>query len=525
MKTTNNKETGISEDIILRAEEFARNLKDKDDKEILGLILTDYMHNNQVDGDKIPEAVRQKILDVIAKQKARLKPLTAGEINKAYFHEWTGTSKDPKPKKPFDSRIRDALIDEDFCKLSNLSPHIIVFSGIPWIYEHGAWNPDETGAKLRGLIEQFLYPQFIDDNNLSRIFKLIIKSAKIQKSWDEVNLHPKSWAIFKDCYVDLKDLSVHDHAPEYYTLNQTAMAWNDCKDATVGIETEKYLNFAVPDKDDREMLLQYYGYMLTSDISMQKSLYLYGDGGTGKSTMLFFAREMLGKPNFSSVRLQDLSERFKPARLVGMLANIEADLPPEPVKDSSMFKSLTGGDAVDTERKGKDGFKFVSYARMLFSANQTPIFRNERSSGVYRRLMYIHFDKKLDEPAQDKTLQDKLRKELPYFCKLAVAAAHRAYIQGHISVSPNSLEISKGIRHDSDVIEAWIDDCTIKDTGAKADKRDILESFQLYCKNEGRAEIGRRQLYSALRIKGYTDYRGNAGDMFRGFKLKPWSKQ
>ncbi len=524
MKTTNNKETGISEDIILRAEEFARNLKDKDDKEILGLILTDYMHNNQVDGDKIPEAVRQKILDVIAKQKARLEPLTAGEINKAYFHEWTGTSKDPKPKKPFDSRIRDALIDEDFCKLSNLSPHIIVFSGIPWIYEHGAWNPDETGAKLRGLIEQFLYPQFIDDNNLSRIFKLIIKSAKIQKSWDEVNLHPKSWAIFKDCYVDLIDLSIHEHKPEYYTLNQPVMVWNDCKDAAVGAESEKYLNFAVPDKDDREMLLQYYGYMLTSDIRFQKVLYVYGDGGSGKSTLLFIPRAMLGDGNFSTIRLQHLSERFQAAQIVGKLANIEGDLPSDPVRDCSMIKALTGGDPVSTERKGKDVFTFKSYAKMLFSANHTPIFLNERSSGMYRRMMYIHLDKKLEESEQDTDLENKLRKELPYLCKLAVAAAHRAYSKEKpcIDVSPNSLEISKSIRHDSDVIEAWLDDCTKKDSGAKANKDDILESFQLYCKHEGRTEINRRQLYAALRIKGYSDYRSNGGTYFKGLRLMPW---
>lgn len=424
-------------------------------------------------------------------------PFINGEINKAFFHHWTATKAGQVPKKPFDSRIRDYLPK----KYS-----VIIFSGIPWIYVNGHWIKDETTAKLRYLIELFLYEEFKTDTYIRRIYDLIIKTATLEKTWRDVNKQPKTWVNFKDCYVDLYDLTEHEHKPEYYTLNQIDMTWETVKAASPGKITDDFLNFAIPNPDDREMLLEFFGYSLTSDNGQQKALILYGNGSTGKSTILNLERSILGFDNVSDVALQELGTRFKASRLVGMLANISADLPAASLKDSSTFKMITGNDAIDTERKGKDGFSFVNYAKMIFSTNGLPIIEGERSTGAFRRLLLISFQNTPTE--KDPLLPEKLSHELPYFCQLIAHAGHRMYQRGYVLESPNSENDIRQLRNDSDVTQAWLDECTeTSDRHKQTSRQDLYTSFEMYCRSENRIALKPNSFYAALRAKGFMEYR------------------
>ncbi len=430
-------------------------------------------------------------------------PIIDGQINKAYFHHFDAKG---APKKPFDSRIRDYLP-----QIYN----IIIFSGIPWIYTNGHWVMDATTTKLRYLIEQFLYDDFKTEIYIHRIYDLIMHTAKLEKSWKDVNKHPKTWVNFKDCYVDLMDLSEHEHKADYLTLNQINMTWKEVKAAAPGKQTDAFIEFAIPDSDDREMLLEYFGYALTTDISQQKALVLYGNGSTGKSTILNLERSILGTDNVSSVALQEIGTRFKASRLVGMLANISADLPSSSLKDASTFKMITSGeDAIDTERKGKDGFSFVNYAKMLFSTNGLPIIEGERSTGAFRRLLLIAFQQV--PTAKDPLLSSKLSKELPYFCKMVIHAANRMYKRGYLLESENCQKSISQLRKDSDVTQAWLDDCTKQGREYKANRQDAYNSFERYCISEKRRVLSPNSFYAALRAKGLTEYRTNTGRGFKG---------
>ena len=422
-------------------------------------------------------------------------PKIDGKINKAYFHHWS-TAKIPQPTKPFDSRIRD-YVPQIY--------NIIVFSGIPWIYSKGKWIPDETTAKIRWIIEQFLFDDFKTDTYITRIYNLILHTALLEKTWKDVNKHPKSWINFKDCYLDPETMTEHEHRPEYYSLNQIGFNWSDIKAAGVGEVTDKFLNFAIPDKDDKEMTLEYMGYCLTTDNRLQKSFFIYGDGNTGKSTLLNLEKTVLGKENISGISFQDMSQRFKPSRLVGKLANICGDLPTQSLKDSSIFKQLTGNDEIDTERKNKDGFSFVNYAKMIFSTNGLPIIEGERSAGTFRRLLLVSFQQ---VPTKiDPFLPDKLDKEILYYIRLIVEALHRMYQRGYILESTNSTKAIAQLRQDSDITQAWLDDCTLLKSDCKSSRQDICASFDKYCQVERRTPLKPNSLYAALRAKGFMEYR------------------
>lgn len=74
-----------------------------------------------------------------------------------------------------------------------------------------------------------------------------------------------------------------------------------------------------------------------------KMLFIYGSGGTGKSTLINILREMIGADNYSAVTLQYLmQERFAKIGLYRKTANFDTDAKPQYLADGATLKMLTG---------------------------------------------------------------------------------------------------------------------------------------------------------------------------------------
>ena len=121
---------------------------------------------------------------------------------------------------------------------------------------------------------------------------------------------------------------------------------------------EKFLSETFPE-DSQDVAWEIPGHLMIPDRSLQKAVLLLGEGSNGKSTYQRALVSFLGRRNVASLTLHNLeSNRFAPARLVGKLANICADLPSADLTGSSMFKAITGGDVITGERKHVDSFDF-----------------------------------------------------------------------------------------------------------------------------------------------------------------------
>ena len=168
-------------------------------------------------------------------------------------------------------------------------------------------------------------------------------------------------------HVPTRALSLHD--PKHLSPIQIPVVFDP--EATCP-EWDKFVGQVFP-ADATELAWEIVGYLLTPDTSIQKAFLFIGGGGNGKSTFLAGLRAFLGDKNVCTATLQDLvSNRFVPAQLYGKLANISPDLPSRALQDTGMFKAITGGDAIQAERKFGQPFSFVPFARLLFPANQFP---------------------------------------------------------------------------------------------------------------------------------------------------------
>ena len=139
------------------------------------------------------------------------------------------------------------------------------------------------------------------------------------------------------------------------------------------------------------MLFEFMGYCMTKDVIFQKFMILFGLGECGKSTIINFTTNMVGKENACSISLQQLGDRFTTAYLLFKTLNTCGDMTNSALTDSGIIKKLSGDDCIKAEYKGGEVFFFWNHAKMMFSCNELPKVLDDKTNGFYRRLLIVRF--------------------------------------------------------------------------------------------------------------------------------------
>jgi P4 family phage/plasmid primase-like protien len=427
-------------------------------------------------------------------------------IKQKCFHSEDGKG---KPSGVIDNRI--------FVYLTHTN-HIFTCGGITYIYRDGYYKMDLRGTIIKTLIMDCCLEQYIKSSTTDRIFKMFLQSCDLEKTTDELNKYSGHYINFENGMYDAIKQKVYAHNPKIYSTNQLPWSYTPDGDHGSGVETEKFLRYAVPDDEDREMLLEYIGLCCTKDVRQQKMLIISGDGGTGKSTIINLIQKLVGKRNISNVAMSKLQDNFQAIRMMGKLLNSCADLEIDALDDVTMIKKLIGEDSISDSYKGKDIISFDNYAKLLFSTNELPLVRNEKTEGFYRRLLILTMNEKPKE--RDPNLPDKLEKELPYLLHISMQALHRMYERGTILVSSNSIARTAQLRNDSDTVEAFLSEACVKKSDVKINRKDLYEKYAEWCDEWGRQAHQKSGFFKALRNKGYKDHKTNGDFVFAGLAIK-----
>ena len=394
---------------------------------------------------------------------------------------------------------------------------MFVIDGIAFVYENGVFKEDTNGIMLMNKIQACLYRNEIKTATIKRVYDLLIRQQALQSSFETVNNYPKWWINFKNGMLDVQEMKIHPHSPEYRSMNQIPHEFSF--QPVKGENTLKFLKEAVPDSGDRQMFYTYLGYCMTCDTSMQKFMMIKGEGGTGKSRLIALAEYIVGKPNYVNISLADLNERFYPSNLFGKLMNSCADISTAPLNAVDVLKKCTGDDEIIFERKGMYANRsFRSYAKLLFSANKIPLNLDEKSNAFYRRLLILEMNVK---PAKiDLRLDEKLQSEVQFSIFMAVRWLHEMYEKGRIPESENSKRLVNELYKDADSVKAWLEDCMRPAAGARCLKSKLHELYNTYCEENDRHAIGRSKFYKNLLDKGYKEYRDKDGRYIEGLDEK-----
>lgn len=289
---------------------------------------------------------------------------------------------------------------------------------------------------------------------------------------------------------------------------------------TLPVNTYKFLS-SILDKEEIDLIFEWLGFCLIKGYPLQKLLILHGSGGNGKSTLINFVSDFLGSKNVSNISLDTLqNEKFGRAHLKGKLLNGCADISDTFFKSTDFIKGLTGNDTIYAEFKGEDGFSFTNFAKLIFSANTLPSFR-DRSEGLERRLILLPMNKKPVNTGitAKEILKDKA--ELSRILFHAIESIQKVLETGNFSVTKKMEQALKDWFEKLDNVAMFVNECCELQATARTSIKTLFNDYKWFCDDNNYKAIGKQNFTERL-IDRYELERGKSGSLghfLTGIKL------
>jgi putative DNA primase/helicase len=286
----------------------------------------------------------------------------------------------------------------------------------------------------------------------------------------------------KNGLFDVRTRELKPHTPEFLSTMRVPLIY----DPRAGCPRVRQFFEEVLELQDIPLIEELFGYILIPDYSIQRAFLFVGDGANGKSTMLELMKAFIGKDNTANIPWHALElNRFASANLEGKLVNLFADLPPKSLSFTTTFKLLTGGDSVPGEKKFRDIFSFVNFARLVFSTNKPPQIYDDDSYAFWRRWVIVHFPSKFleDDPRTDSQILQKLSTEgeLSGLLNLALDGLGRLLTSHRYSYTKSVEETTDTYLRRADPVYSFISDNCEPDPEAETPKAELYDSFKNYC--------------------------------------------
>lgn len=244
------------------------------------------------------------------------------------------------------------------------------------------------------------------------------------------------------------------HNPSFFSL--TRLPYNYDPDATCGL-WESFIAQAMSDDMDYVTLLQQWlGYLFRHDLREHKFLLMVGEGGNGKGVFCDVVESLVGPENVSHVPLSLFGRPFSLYDTLGKTVNITAEshhLVEE--QGESILKSFVAGDAMSFERKFRDPVNAKPTAKVMIATNSLPRF-NDKTFGLWRRVLLVPFRQTFTGDAQVKGLADELKQELPGILNWALKGLESLNKIGGFSIPAAHEAELEQYRRDADPTRAFL---------------------------------------------------------------------
>lgn len=343
-----------------------------------------------------------------------------------------------------------------------------------------------TDEEIKGYIKQII-SDF--DEKLVRLSAINEVYGLLIADWRYVNesdLNCDEDIInFQNGIYNLKTNILSPHTPKVYSTIQLPCDYIETTDDAKLFNN--YLDTLTSgDKQKAKLILQYMGVALSNikGYRFKKSLFLIGEGNSGKSQIKQLVEKILGDTNCSAQDIFQLEKRFGTANLYNKRLVGSADMSFQNVKELATFKKLTGGDTVFAEYKGENGFDFVYNGLIWCCGNEMPTFSGDQGEWVYDRMIIIECNNVISPEKQDKHLLDKLMLEAPAIISMALNALKDVMVDYRFDIPDSCIKILDIYKSDNDIVRKFYAECCIPRQPGRystGTTKDIYNYFLCWC--------------------------------------------
>ncbi len=402
-----------------------------------------------------------------------------------------------------------------------------------WYYQDGIYTPNG-----KSLIKEITRDILEDAYTSQRVNKVIVKiEADTQIEHDVFFRNESVEEIpIKNGILNIFTREVTPFSPDRIFFNKLPIEYN--KDATCK-NIEKFFSNVLKEEDDVTVIFELIGFCLMKEYRFEKSFMFIGDGRNGKGKTLSLIKRFLGVENCSSIPLAQInSGSTSVCELHGRLANIAGDLSNTDLKDTGMFKQITGRDLITAKRKYLNDLFFENYAKIIFACNELPKVY-DLSDGFWSRWMLFEFPYKFIKKTEfdlleskhnckimDESIIDKIttKDELSGLLNQALEGLDRIINNRGFSYSKGTEEVKDLWIRKSDSFTAFCIDKITEDLDEKILKKNIRKAFSSYCRQHkipGASDVAIKvTLENRYGAYEYQDWNGSRERYWEGIKFR-----
>jgi len=254
-------------------------------------------------------------------------------------------------------------------------------------------------------------------------------------------------------------------------------------------------------------------------------------GDTGKSTYIRYLQKLIGRENYTSISLQELTNpeyRFRASTIYRKLANFYPDLPNNAIRIVGTFKVITGQDVILIEEKRKHPFPWLPYTKHVFSANEPPpVFNADRA--FWNRWLVIEFLGNFKERIEN--FENTLLNEAPYSLLVSIIAFGKVISRGwRFSYEDTPEDAKRKWMMRSDSVYAFFismieDGVLVEDPNSSIRTAELYDMYTKWCRENGVTPVDHRVFPNRIRkVLGYQIKRLKDGTHVIGLR-KPQQKK
>lgn len=261
---------------------------------------------------------------------------------------------------------------------------------------------------------------------------------------------------------------------------------------------EEFLKDILSNEEDIKVYYELGGFALLKEYRYEKAFMFVGNGRNGKGRALELIKRVIGAENCYSLPLSAISsENADVSGLFNKMVNLAGDISNTDLKETGLFKSLTGRDLVTAKRKYLTAITFENYAKFIFACNDLPMVY-DLSKGFWDRWILLEFpyyfgtkqemeqadeDKKKYIKERDESIIDKITtpEQLSGLLNEFIKGLERLIKNKTFSSTKGSEEIKTTWIRRSNSFIAFCMDFLEEDYESKISKKDLRRVYSKYC--------------------------------------------
>lgn len=265
---------------------------------------------------------------------------------------------------------------------------------------------------------------------------------------------------------------------------------------------DAFLNEMLPEQDLQDLLAEYFGYVFTKGLKMEKALLLYGTGANGKSVVFDIMNALLGRENISNFSLTNLLEEHNRALISHKLLNYGSEIAATKTRDE--FKNLVSTEPIQARLKYGNSFLMEHYAKLCFNCNELPK-DIEQSAAYFRRLLIIPFRVTVPENAQDKMFARKIiALELPGVFNWILRGLRRLLEKQKFTTSEIVNQILEEYKRESDSVAMFTEEnAYVPDAEGYELLKNLYSSYRSFCLDDGYKPLNKKNFKKRLEVSGF----------------------